>query len=255
MQQSGRIGYPSQATLIPYLGQLLLDAMTWISITGGVTPSLQIGNISAYGDALVRKKIESRVGDPRQYRDLMAELSIAGWYSLKHDVVVTPYEQGGYPDLRVDQSACPCPLLIECKRLDATTYARVRKVIHKANSQVKLAAGGISAGFDSAVVLDLSHAIGVAYGSSEWKPSTVEAVIGSAQRCLSGEKNRSIRQAYVTWDYHRYAHGGEDRSVIAYQRSAARIFHAGTPRAIDSGVQPFEGYTTAYMLFWRPRKG
>jgi hypothetical protein len=256
IDQNGTLVYPPQAPLIPALGQLLLDTFTWIGVTGGDSRALKIGELEGYGDILVRKKIESRARDPAQYRDLMTELAIGGWYRSKG--IVTPFETEGYPNLRVDNGAEP-PLLIECKRLRVTSEARVRAVIKKANSQIKRAGREAVGPYDGAVVLDLADAVGVRYGSSEWRPAVVNDVIDHAHRALSGEKYRSIRRAWVTWDSYRYAHGhrsaAEPISVLAFQRRVAAVLHSGPVIATAANTPAFGGYTTAHMFLWSRHGG
>jgi hypothetical protein len=256
VDQIGVVLYPSQVPLMPAVGQLLLDTLMWIRATEGDARSFEIGELEGYGDILVRKKIESRARDAAQYRDLMTELSVGGWYRAKG--IVTPFESEGYPDLRVDNGSEP-PLFIECKRLRVISEARVRAVIKKANSQIKRAAQeGVDA-YDGAVVLDLADAVGVRYGSSEWRPAVVNEVLGHARRALSGEKNRSVRRAWVTWDSYRYAHGHgtgtKPTSLLAFRRHVAAVLHSGCFRATAASTPAFGGYTTAHLFMWSHRGG
>ena len=253
IEQGGIVGYPTQVPLMPEMGRLLLDTMTWIETSGGDANSLTLGDVGGYGDPLVRKKIESRVQVPDLYRALMTELTIGGWYRPSYSV--TPFEKEGYPDLRVDNGQEP-PLLVECKRLRTAAEARVRQAIKKANAQIKRASQDDMTPFDSAVVLDLSDAVGLRYGSSEWKPPVVNDIIGFAERALSGEKNRSVRQAWVTWDSYRYAHGaGRGTTVAAYMRRVEVVTHAGMSVATPADTPRFGGSTGVHMINWRASDG
>jgi hypothetical protein len=251
ISQGGAVSYPSQRLLIPHLGRILLDIMTWLDVAPGSTRShLRLGDIAGYGDAAVTKKINSRVLDPRGYSDLLVELMIGGRHRSQGDAV-TPYEVTSYPDLRVDAQSIP--LFIECKRVSTTSESRIRKVIQKANKQIKSAARDHGASFDGVVVLDLNGVKPARFGSSEWTPSHVRAALDATQAALSGEKNRSVRQALVVWDDFSYAGKERNATIVFYMRRCVPVTHSGPVVALDSGVAMFNGSTTAHMLFFTPK--
>jgi hypothetical protein len=228
-----------------------MDTLTWLDVApGSERPRLQIGDIAGYGDEAVTRKIRSRVLQPRAYSDLLVELMIGGRHRSNGDSV-TPYEVPNYPDLRVDSG--PVPLFVECKRVSTTSEARIRKVISKANRQIKYAGRDIAAPYDGLAVLDLNGVKPPAYGSSEWRPSHVEETVAAAQAALSGAKNRSVRQALLIWDYFRYSGSDPSSTIVFYSRSAFPVVHAGPVVAADSGVTLFTGSTTAHWIFFSPK--
>lgn len=245
-RQNGSLQYPEQRRLLPHLARLTLDTHAWLNISqGGDAAALQLGRIDGYGDDGVARKIRSRVLQPRGYSDLLVELVIGGFHRSEGRRVI-PYERDSYPDLRVD--ATEIPLLVECKRLQTTGERRIRKVVQKANKQVKMAAADLARPFDGVVVLDLNGVRAPRFGSSEWTPTHVEEAIGAARRALSGEKNRSIRQALVVWDY--YAFSGNDRAqtLTAYVRACAAVDHTGPVLAEPCGITGFEGQTAVSQI-------
>jgi hypothetical protein len=249
-RQQGSLGYPSQRRLISGHARLLLDMGTWTSAIPESTPkTFQLGNIKAYGDERVSTKLMADVRDARAYGAWLVELLIAGTHRGLGRTV-TPYEDDGYPDLRVDVPGGA--LFAECKRLSVIKESRLRQVIKKANKQVKLAAEAVGGCYEGTVVLDLNGARRVRFGSPEWTPGDVEEALGFVQRALSGEKNRSIRRAYVLWDDFRYAGNDPKRTLIAYSRRFRVVEHSGPARGVDLGVETFSGATAAAIIVWTP---
>jgi hypothetical protein len=248
LRQGGSLSYPSQRRYLPELCRLLLDTQTWLGIApGSNTAQFQLGDIDGYGNEDVGRKIRSRGRDAGHYSDLLVELMIGGVHRSSGRTVI-PYERPGYPDMRVE--APGGPLFIECKRLYRLNENGLRRAINKASNQIKTASNDIAGPFDGAVVLDLNGSRPAEFGSSEWIPTDVSEALGLVQRALSGEKYRSIRRAYVLWDYYRF--GGREplRTVIGYMRTVKVVEHSGVTRAVDLGLEAFAGLTGAYLMTW-----
>lgn len=251
-RQDGSLSYPSQRSLIREHARLLLDMGTWTSaIPGSDRTHFRVGSIEGYGDERVSAKLRSELRNARAYGDWLVELRIAGTHRSAGRTV-TPYETDGYPDLRIDVPGGA--LFAECKRLYAINEARLRAVIKKANRQLKLAADEVGEPYEGAVVLDLNGGRRIRFGSSEWTPPDIEETLGLVQRALSGEKNRSIRRAYVLWDDFRYAGDDPGRTVVAYTRRCRIVEHTGPARGLDLRVETFNGATTAAMIVWTPTR-
>jgi hypothetical protein len=252
-RQDGSLSYPSQRSLMPQHGRLLLDMGTWTSaIPGSDLNHFRVGKIEDYGDERVSTKLMADVRDPRAYSDWLVELLIAGTHR-RAGRTVTPYEADGYPDLRIDVPGGA--LFAECKRLYAMNESRVRAVIKTANRQVKLAAEEIGGSYEGTAVLDLNGARRIRFGSSEWTPRDVEDTLEFVQRSLSGDKNRSIRRAYVLWDDVRYV--GDDpgsHTLVAYSRRSRTVEYSGPARGVDLGVEAFGGATAAALFVWTPKR-
>jgi hypothetical protein len=249
--QNGSLSYPSQRVLLAQHGRLMLDVMTWIgAVPESSLVSLRIGDIEGYGDERVAGKLMADIRDSRAYGDWLVELMIAGVHRAAGRAV-TPYEQDRYPDLRIDVAGGA--LLVECKRLYAENENSHRKVIQNANAQVKNAADDLDGDYDGSVVLDLNGARRIRFGSSEWTPPDIEQRLDWTQRALSGEKNRSIRRAYVVWDDYSFHGDDPGRTLVAYLRRCAVVEHTGPARGVDLGTATFEGSTTASLMFWTPK--
>jgi hypothetical protein len=250
-QQNGSLCYPSQRSALSQQGRLMLDVATWIqAIPGSSLGELRIADIAGYGDERVTGKLAADIRDPRAYGDWLVELMIAGLHRSAGRTV-TPYEQDGYPDLRIDVPGGA--LLVECKRLHTDTENRHRQVIQKANKQVKAAADAVDGDYDGSVVLDLNGGRRIRFGSSEWTPPDIEQRLEWTRRALSGEKNRSIRRAYVVWDDFSYAGDDSGRTVVAYVRRCEVVEHTG-PRGVDLATATFTGSTAAALFFWTPKE-
>jgi hypothetical protein len=253
LRQGGSLTYPSQRHYPQEICRLLLDTRTWLGIAvGSDSAQFRLGDIEGYGGEDVERKIRSRVRNASQYSDLLVELMIGGVHRSAGRTV-TPYERSGYPDLRVE--ALGGPLLIECKRLYELHEKGLRRDINKASNQIKTASNELAGHFDGAVVLDLRGSRPAGFGSSEWSPPDVNEAVGLVQRALSGEKNRSIRRAYVLWDDYRFAGSKPDRTVVAYRRRVKVVEHSGVTRATDLGLEAFEGLTGATLVIWTQNAG
>lgn len=251
-RQGGSLSYPSQRSLLPQHGRLMLDMFTWMSaIPGSDLSAFTVGDIEGYGDKLVSGKLISELHRPRGYTDWLVELQIAGTHR-SHGRTVTPYELDGYPDMRIDVPEGV--LFAECKRLYEINENRLRSVVKKASGQIKRAAEALHGPYEGSVVLDLNGGRRLRFGSSEWTPPDIMEIMTLVQRALSGDKNRSVRRAYVLWDDYSY-HGNEPgRTLVAYVRRCKVVEHAGEARGADLGIETFQGSTTAALMFWTPKK-
>jgi hypothetical protein len=144
------------------------------------------------------------------------------------------------------------PLLIECKRLASLNENRLRTVIKDANRQIKTASDDLAGPFDGAVILDLNGYRPAEFGSSEWNPPHVDETLGLVQRALSGEKNRSIRSAYVLWDDCLFVGNEASRTVVGYRRRVEVVEHSGDARAANLSLEAFSGLTAASLVIWTP---
>jgi hypothetical protein len=250
LRQGGSLSYPSQRRYLPKFCRLLLDTQTWLAIAPGSEPAqFRLGSIDGYGDEDVRRKIRSRIRNAGQYGHLLVELMIGGIHRSDGRTVI-PYEQTGYPDLRVETPSGP--LLIECKRLASLNENRLRTVIKDANRQIKTASDDLAGPFDGAVILDLNGYRPAEFGSSEWNPPHVDETLGLVQRALSGEKNRSIRSAYVLWDDCLFVGNEASRTVVGYRRRVEVVEHSGDARAANLSLEAFSGLTAASLVIWTP---
>ena len=175
MRQQGGVRLPAQAGLVASVAQVIQDTSVLSGISGTKAGSLKLGDLAGFGDADVRRKIETRKHDAPQYEDLLVEFYVAAWY-LSEGCQVTPTERDGLADLRVDHPDHTVPRFIECKRLSTASPKRVGKTICKANKQIKCAAAEVEGDFSGIVILDVSAVVGVEVASSE----------GGSQGCPRG---------------------------------------------------------------------
>jgi hypothetical protein len=250
-RQEGSLGYPSQRRLLPQHGRLMLDMFTWMNAIPGSDPnSFRIGNVEGYGDPRVAGKLMSELRNPRAYSDWMVELLIAGTHRSAGRSV-TPYEDDGFPDLRIDVPGGA--LFAECKRLYELGENRLRSVVKKANAQIRRAAEALGSPHEGTIVLDLNGGRRLRFGSSEWTPPDVADTVALVQRALSGDKNRSVRRAYVLWDDFSYHGSQPGRTLVAYSRRYEIVEHRGEARGQDIGIRTFSGSTAAALLVWTPK--
>ena len=89
MRQQGGVRLPAQAGLVASVAQVIQDTSVLSGISGTKAGSLKLGDLAGFGDADVRRKIETRKHDAPQYEDLLVEFYVAAWY-LSEGCQVTP---------------------------------------------------------------------------------------------------------------------------------------------------------------------
>jgi len=118
------------------LASLLHDSVSLIRCTGGEVGSFRLGELANYGDAGVQARILREVRSPTKFLDVLSELQWAAWHEgAGHRV--TAFETSGV-DHMIEIPGWKLPILSDCKRIAAArTARRVRRVIEKANRQIK----------------------------------------------------------------------------------------------------------------------
>jgi hypothetical protein len=248
MRQGGAVRWPQQRDDVPLICRMVMDALTFITLSGGNIQELRLADLASYGDARVQAKLRSRIDNPVQFEELMVELSLAAWH-LNRGHRVTPFEEEGWPDLRVDVEGFTCPILLECKRVKIPSPRKLAKHIWKANAQIKKV--GIQA--FGVVVLDISAAVGnKIVPLTDDVPPIVMEVMEAVRQAISGPKNRSVGAVVVTWD--KYSQVGEPPQpvVICFRRPFQIVRHEQVEgvTVIPSNLPLFEGSTFAFMLTW-----
>lgn len=248
LQQGGVIRWPTQRQELPILASMMLDAAAFIRVSDGDLQAFSLGDLSGYGDAAVQRKIQSRLNDPNQFQDLMAELSLAAWHQFEGHAV-TPYETDGWPDLKVVFAADDLPILLECKRLHVTSSTRLAKQITKANRQIRhaqIAAYGI-------VALDVTTALsGGLRELSDDIPEEIALLVEPVRAALSGPKNRSVDRVLLIWDDVGMLGDPPKPTAIFLRRRFLVVDHepvAGV-RSVPQTARTFQGNTVMLALSW-----
>ena len=253
IEQKGIIKFPEQEEKLPEIGRIVLDSYILVRLTKGDLQQLKSWSFDSYRDKVVQKKIHSRIRDPRQYEDLMVELYIGAWHKTKNHFV-NPIEKEGYPDLKIEIPGVNAPIFVECKHLWTGSENHLRKVIKKANNQIKKTAEETKIPSYGAVILDVSIPVAVGQVENDNLSDELQEIIDGAQLALSGRKNRSVGAATVIWDDCMIMGKPPADTLVAWRRRCKRISHEKSALNIPEKVPLFEGYTTTFRLDWMSRE-
>jgi len=219
-----------ESTEVLELAGSLMDRSTWASDPGK----------GDYWDFLpdeqVRKFVRSRIVKPAHYDDVITELYF--WGTLNAQTPVTMGEVEGHPDLCIDGNE---PVWADVKRIHrGSAPSRVKKVIAKANHQIKCVdRGGVG------LALLYIEREGLRASFDDRTPSDVKPFVDAAAEAIGGDSYRSVAQAVITWDdYFITAEPGEPAIYTARRRSLVlEHAHPRRPAALPSSV--WEVGTTA----------
>ncbi|MGD0145230.1 MAG: hypothetical protein ABSB53_00025 [Nitrososphaerales archaeon] len=224
------------------VARLRLDSTILILVSEGDLKSIVFGSLDSFGDETVRKKIQTRVTDPRMFEDMMVELYTAAWHKSKHHSV-TPLEIEGLPDMIVKVPSLDLPIAVECKHVTSDSENRIDSVIKKASNQIgnfksresRIDAYGV-------VMLDFASSFGVNRVKSNLVPERVQRTLDLVKRSVSGNKNNSVKTVVCTWDD--YLVLGDDSQPTAYvfRRNFRVVHHDGDFERIPQELL-FEGFT------------
>ena len=243
LNQKGIIHYPYDKELLFDIARISLDSLI---ISNTISPECS----EYYSDIDVYEKIKSRIAIPTQFEDLMIELYTGAWYKSKNHVVV-PLENTGYPDMQVEIPGTSDLLYVECKHLHTTSHARLRKVIKKANNQIKKAASDNTNESYGTMVIDVSKSLPNIQQEDGSKPELIKQFEQITQSALGGHKNRSVGAAILVWDDFIILGSPPKRTQVAFRRNHTRINNQDN--TIPISIPLFEGYSVVYGLQWNAK--
>ncbi|HMG40784.1 MAG TPA: hypothetical protein VK611_05615 [Acidimicrobiales bacterium] len=178
--------YPDESGMVRELATAMLDEDYWIA------PSDPDDHWSFIDDRRARDSVRSRIADPDQYHDTMAEVAYWSWLRSR-GLDCHLVEDEGLPDIRLDDF--PEPVWVEVKRIRLdSTPRRVRQRISKASHQISNATPQNS----GVVFISIDRAI-VRVALDDKVPSDIEAYAAEARRQL-GSGSRHAGVVILTWD-------------------------------------------------------
>jgi hypothetical protein len=174
--------------------RMILDGAIIMQLSGGKVRELTLGDLRSFGDALVQRKVRSRITDPEAFEDLFVEFSVAANHLAK-DHLVTPLEQDNKPDLLIHSSHGEAG--IECKRLRVASANAMYSDISNANRQLR----SLAAEFGGALVIDISAHASITHDrdSDDILPQVTEAEEWVRAAFKRGPF-RSISRLALVWD-------------------------------------------------------
>ena len=243
LARKGRVRIPDDIELVQKFLLALLDNIFFIDATRGTPDAQKLGDLANYGDMAVCRRLREVIQHPRQFLDVLVEVSCAAWHvSHGHDVTAT--EKTGMPDLALGIPGWHLPILAECKRVGkAAKYSRFKAVIQKANSQIKCA-GQRCHGL---LYLDVSDRVEKAsFGNS--LPNEIVKIQEEVQRCLR-QHYTSVGGVVLLWKGHTTRtlstkDGREALACVLYYQSHL-IRHRKPEEPLPENAEPIMlGYTS-----------
>lgn len=225
LSRNGRFKFPQDEPLLPELAKVMIENVALVQCTKGELDSFKLGSIANYGDQAVQKRLRSEIKFPSKYFDVLTELQFAAWHiSRKHQVKA--YEKAG-ADHEILISGWDLSVISDCKRIARDTSAsRIRKVIAKANQQIKQHPSSCY----GIVVIDLSEKVPVCENITDCFPPELEVFRNEAVDALKFYYS-SISAALLIWnEIHIIGPKGGGNLIMVVLRTRSKIVHHQKPK-------------------------
>jgi hypothetical protein len=191
--------------------------------------------------------IKTRLEPPENFFDQLAVIRCWALLSAQ-GVNARLIERDGLPDIRVELSSNDT--WIEVKRIRVGTAAtRVRRVLSKANRQIKNTLSKAS----GVAYLEISRPIQVAALTDEL-PGDVIACVAEVKRELGSGSSRSVGRVIVAWDSFAILGKPPDMTMFVFRRQTIVLDHpsARSIPPIQFGAEA--GKTVEFFLRWNNRE-
>jgi hypothetical protein len=250
LAREGHIRLPDDTEVVHTLLSTYVDNLIFIQATHGTVDGYELGDLANYGDAAVCQRLLAVIQKPKQFPDVLLEVSCAAWHvSRGHNVTAT--EDKGMPDLALEIPDWRLPIQADCKHVGKDTgYSRFKNVIEKANSQIKRA----NQCCYGLVYLDVSDRVAKAnFGDSF--PDEIVKIQEVIQRCLR-QHYTSVGGVVLLWkDYITLPMTDGSGGVLWFLRYRSHLIrHSGEAKApLPEDPEPIMlGYTG--MLKYLPNE-
>jgi len=249
INQKGILKFPQQQNELVEISRILLDSYILTVMTGSDMKDMSLRELN-YGDEAVQKKILSRITYENQFEDIMVELYIGAWH-LGKGHQVTPFEEKGLPDLKVEFATAVYPAFIECKHLRTRTRRRITDLIRKANNQIKKTA---DPGY-GIVVIDATIPVAAGIVEDDSLPAQTQESIRIVRSALSGNKNTSIGTALIVWiDNMVKGRPPSKKTLVVLRRRHVRIDHTNPNIIVPDTLPLFNGWNASFSVTWSQRE-
>jgi hypothetical protein len=210
----GALDAATELDLAVEIGSTFIDHMTWAADRPGADYWAVIP------DPAARAFVEGRIKEPTLFHDVVSELF--WWGALAQRTSSTLGEDEGMPDLKIGWST---PCWADVKRIHVGTgTSRIRRVIEKANQQIKRADGtGVGA-----ALIHLERR-GQRASLDDRIPNDVLPFIDEARAALTSGFFRSVAHVAVTWDD--YLVIGDTRATLYAFRRRTFVLEHPAPRS------------------------
>lgn len=198
--------------------RLLLDKGMWMTAGDGAT------GIRNALDPVVRRYVIARARQAHTFSDICAELAVWGWLNSRgFDAHLR--EEDSFPDIEILGHH---PFWIEIKRINSeSSLERIRKVLKKANTQLKTA----NPSHTGAVLVHVDRKV-IQEGQNDAIPGDIAARIHEVERTLHSTYCRQIAHVIVSWDeLGNIKSNGSVASIYVARRRSVVLSHR-TPRYV-----------------------
>lgn len=242
--QVGQFGPGTQATqagiqrALRTFFSLGLDSMYWLGPRGSYIPQLET-------DPSIRKFLTSRLPKAEMCEDVLAELHYWGWLKAR-GFEATLTEDEGMPDITA--RGHNVTLHAEVKAIhESSGPDRVRKVIEKANKQIKRTEEQVG-------VCAIRYVETIATECEQTSiPQQIQAIIDCISSAMNSNNYKSVSKTIVYWDEYT-TRGGHPGWVLLFGiRRSHGIDHANARHPISVSTELLPTATFAGNMFFRER--
>ncbi len=237
--RQGAVRWPNDRERIIMAGVAILDSL-----------DVQESDARAAWDLVVESEtlrlIKTRLEPPENFFDQLAVIRCWALLSAQR-LDVKLIERDGLPDIRVELSSND--IWVEVKRIRVGTAAtRVRKVLSKANRQIKNTLSEAS----GVAYLEISQPIQVAALADE-PPGDVIACVAEVKRELSSGSSKSIGKVIVAWDNFAMLGQPPELTMFAFRRHTIVLDHPSARSIPPTELGAEAGKTVELFLRWDNR--
>ena len=190
LNRGARISFENQEDL----ADLIFDNFGIVQVTQGKVDDFVLGKLANYGDENVQKRLRTIIDDPHQFLDLLFEINYAAW-QIARGHQIRAFESEGLPDFEITIEPFGFLVATDCKRVRAdTSDARFRKLILKANKQIK----NLGKECPGLAVIDISAKLPQHVASRDSLLPHVDRICQILKQYLKRD-NSSVSGSLVTW--------------------------------------------------------
>ena len=243
--------YPDHIEFLPEITAMMLDNYALLLCSRGDIDKNIFGSLANYGAASVVKRIQSEIINSDKFGDLLLELTFAAWHiSREHNVI--PTDEQGTADFEVLIPGHDFPIYTDCKRIKRNTSdSRFRKVIIKANKQIKISSKGQDC--FGLVAIDISDRISPPEKLTDALPTEVQRVSVIINNILK-EHFTSVSAVILFWNEFSMLGNPPEvlKSKVTLRRRTVLIRHIH-PRKIlsESSILSETGNTVEFNIYWQ----
>ena len=225
LADSGQLTAANELEVSLDIGSAFIDHMTWPG-------ELESGDFWSFiPDANARSYVERRIRVPEAYPDVVSELF--WWGALSPKVGVAMGEEEGMPDLLLDTDP-PSWGEVKCIHVGTSTN-RVRKILQKANKQLKVADSD-----EVGAALVYIQRRGDRASLDDRIPGDVLPYIEAGRRVLDSGMCSAVAHVVFVWDEHLVL-SEPSTTVYVVRRQSCSIAASDATAAVGGAIRCLEG--------------